>query len=316
MGDVIEIKGLTKVYRAGVRRKSVQALNGLDLSVVENEIFGFLGPNGAGKTTTMKILVGLLFPTSGAARVLERPIDDLSVRAQTGFLPESPHFYDYLTSRELLDLCCRLFGMSKARRISRIKELLAKVGLEHAADLQIRKHSLGMRQRLGIAQSLVNDPKLLFLDEPMSGLDPVGRRSIREMVRDLKSEGKTIFFSSHILSDAELLCDRVGIIANGRLVNVGKLREILAPQKSRYEAVVDSVNDESSIARLSDICEELTQRDGRLHLVLRSREGLQQMQRIVVEAGGIVESLSRMRTTLEDHFIEFMGADSTERGEG
>jgi len=310
MGHVIEITGLKKTYRSGVRRKSVNALNGLDLTITENEIFGFLGPNGAGKTTTLKILVGLLFPTSGTARVLGKPLADLSVKAQVGFLPENPYFYEYLTCKELLDFYCRLFKIHKTERLRRVKELLARVGLEKAADLQVRKLSHGMRQRLGIAQSLINEPAVLFLDEPMSGLDPVGRRKIREMIHDLKSQGKTVFFSSHILQDAELLCDQVGILREGRLVNKGRLREMLAPKRASYEAIITDVPDDAhdSLFRLSS---KFKRRDNSLHLLIEGKENLAKMQRIVIEAKGVIDSLTKTRGTLEDHFIEFI---ETEQG--
>ena len=312
MGHVIEIIGLRKTYRSGVRRKSVNALNGLDLTVTENEIFGFLGPNGAGKTTTLKILVGLLFPTSGTARVLSKPLGDLSVKAQIGFLPENPYFYEYLTCKELLDFYSRLFRIHKTERLRRVKDLLAQVGLENAADLQVRKLSHGMRQRLGIAQSLVNDPKLLFLDEPMSGLDPVGRRRIREMIHELKSQGKTVFFSSHILQDAELLCDHVGILREGRLANVGKLQEMLAPKRASYEAVITDVPDDV-LDGLSRLSSKFERRDNSVHLLIEGKENLAKVQRIVMEAEGVIDSLTKTRGTLEDHFIEFM---ETERGGG
>ena len=305
MRDVIEIIGLRKTYRSGVRRRSLDALNGLDLTVAENDIFGFLGPNGAGKTTTLKILVGLLFPTSGTARVLGKPLGDLSVKVQIGFLPESPYFYEYLTCHELLDFYSRLFRIRKTERLGRVKELLARVGLERAADLQVRKLSHGMRQRLGIAQSLINDPKLLFLDEPMTGLDPVGRRTIREMILDLKSEGKTIFFSSHILQDAELLCDHVGILREGRLVNVGKLQDMLTPKRASYEAVITDMPDDvlDGLDRLSS---KLERRLNSLHLVIEGKDNLAKVQRIVLQAGGLIDSLTETRGTLEDHFIEFV----------
>ncbi|MCD6326940.1 ABC transporter ATP-binding protein [bacterium] len=308
MRSVIEIEGLEKVYRSGVRRRNIHALDGLDLSVAENEIFGFLGPNGAGKTTTLKILTGLLFQTSGTARVLGKAAGDLSTKAQMGFLPESPHFYEYLTSRELLDFYCRLFRIHKASRRKKVDELLASVGLEHAADLRVRKHSQGMKQRLGIAQSLVGNPKVLLLDEPMSGLDPMGRRQIREMIRKLASDGMTIFFSSHILSDAELLCDRVGILVKGRLVDVGKMADILKPRMGLFEAIASGV-DGACRERLEGICKRVALRDDRLHLEISGEDNLREAERAIIEAGGVLDSLSRMRTTLEDHFMEFLKPD-------
>ncbi|MBN1592519.1 MAG: ABC transporter ATP-binding protein [Candidatus Coatesbacteria bacterium] len=305
MTSVIEIEGLRKTYRSGIRRKGIDALNGLDLSVAGNEIFGFLGPNGAGKTTTLKILVGLLFPSSGNARVLGKPLRDLSVLSRIGFLPESPHFYEYLTCKELLDFYCRLFRIQKAERSKRVDALLLDVGLENAADLQVRKLSQGMRQRLGIAQALINDPELIFLDEPMSGLDPVGRRKIRDMIHGLKSRGKTVFFSSHILQDAELLCDQVAIIRKGRLVTQGKLQDILAPKQASYEAVLTDIPD-AAIESLSRVSESLDKRDDRLHLVISGRDNLLAAQRIVVDSNGAIDSLAKTRGSLEDTFIEFI----------
>jgi len=308
MGYAIEIIGLKKTYRSGVRRKSITALNGLDLCVNENEIFGFLGPNGAGKTTTLKILVGLLFPSDGSARVLGRPLGDLSVKARIGFLPETPYFYEYLTCWELLDFYCRLFSIHKAERGRRVDRLLARVNLEHVADRQVRKLSHGMLQRLGIAQSLINDPEVLFLDEPMAGLDPVGRRTIREMIHELKAEGKTIFFSSHILQDAELLCDHVGILREGRLVNTGTLQEMLTPKRASYEAVVTGVPN-NAIDELSHIASKLEKRDNRVHLLINGTENLVRMERIVAQSGGLIDSLTKTRGTLEDHFIEFISPE-------
>jgi len=305
MGYAIEIVGLKKTYRSGVRRRSVTALNGLDLCVNRNEIFGFLGPNGAGKTTTLKILLGLLFPTAGSARVLGKPVGDLSVKAKIGFLPENPYFYEYLTCRELLDFYCRLFSIQKSERGKRIDRLLARVSLDHVANRQVRKLSHGMLQRLGIAQSLINDPEVLFLDEPMAGLDPVGRRTIREMIHELKAEGKTIFFSSHILQDAELLCDHVGILREGRLVNTGTLQEMLTPKLASYEAVVTDIP-EDAIEELSHIATKLEKREERFHLLINGTENLRRMERIVAQSGGLMDSLSKTRGTLEDHFIEFI----------
>jgi len=305
MGYAIEIVGLKKTYRSGVRRRSVTALNGLDLCVNRNEIFGFLGPNGAGKTTTLKILLGLLFPTAGSARVLGKPVGDLSVKAKVGFLPENPYFYEYLTCRELLDFYCRLFSIQKSERGKRIDRLLARVSLDHVANRQVRKLSHGMLQRLGIAQSLINDPEVLFLDEPMAGLDPVGRRTIREMIHELKAEGKTIFFSSHILQDAELLCDHVGILREGRLVNTGTLQEMLTPKLASYEAVVTDIP-EDAIEELSHIATKLEKREERFHLLINGTENLRRMERIVAQSGGLMDSLSKTRGTLEDHFIEFI----------
>src|SRR6266853_3167750 len=209
----IEILGLEKTYSIGFwRKRPKHALRPLDLKVEEGEIFGFLGPNGAGKTTTLKLLMGLVFPTAGSARILGMEVDDPRMKAQIGFLPEQPYFYDYLTARELLEYYGQLSGVSAKDRSRKVSEVLERVGLPDAAGTQLRKFSKGMLQRVGIAQAILHDPKVVFFDEPMSGLDPMGRREVRDLMEQLKHEGKTVFFSTHILSDAEALCDRVAII--------------------------------------------------------------------------------------------------------
>src|SRR6202166_4466967 len=217
----IEILGLEKIYNAGFwRKRSKRALRPLNLAVEEGEIFGFLGPNGAGKTTTLKLLMGLIFPTAGSARILGMELDDPRMKAQIGFLPEQPYFYDYLTARELLEYFGHLSGVDSKLLSRKVSEVLQRVGLPDAAGVQLRKFSKGMLQRVGIAQAILHDPKVVFLDEPMSGLDPVGRREVRNIILDLKRQGRTVFFSTHILSDAEMLCDRVGVIVECKLRGV------------------------------------------------------------------------------------------------
>ena len=212
----IEILGLEKTYMIGFwRKRPKRALHPLHLTVEEGEIFGFLGPNGAGKTTTLKILMGLVFPTSGSARILGHDWTDPTIKAQIGFLPEQPYFYDHLTAHELLNYYAQLSGVPAKGRRTRIESTLQRVGLRDIKGLQLRKFSKGMLQRVGIAQAILHEPKLVFLDEPMSGLDPVGRREVRDLIEQLKQEGKTVFFSTHILSDAEALCDRVAILHQG-----------------------------------------------------------------------------------------------------
>lgn len=234
----IEILGIEKIYQVGFwRKRPKRALSPLHLSVEEGEIFGFLGPNGAGKTTTLKILMSLVFPTAGTARILGMPLDDPRMKAQIGFLPEQPYFYDYLTGRELLEYYGQLSGVPAKERSRRVAEVLDQVGLKDAADLQLRKFSKGMLQRIGIAQAILHDPKLLFLDEPMSGLDPMGRREVRDLMEDLKRKGKTIFFSTHILSDAEALCDRVGVIHLGKLRDVGTVAALTSSVQGKIELV-------------------------------------------------------------------------------
>src|SRR5215207_5983389 len=225
---VVEITNLTKDYEVGFwRKRKVRALDGLSLSIDRGQIFGFLGANGAGKTTTLKLLMRLIFPTAGSAKILDHDIGDVSMHERIGYLPENPYFYDYLTAREFLDYCAEIFGYPAAARRKRAADLLARVKLDEKRwDTQLRKFSKGMLQRVGLAQSLINDPEIVFLDEPMSGLDPVGRRQVRDLILQLKARGCTVFFSSHILSDAEALCSRVAIMAQGRLVASGALHEI------------------------------------------------------------------------------------------
>lgn len=225
----IEITGLTKDYAVGfLQNRKRRSLDNLTLQVEDGETLGFLGPNGAGKTTTLKLLTGLIFPTSGTARIRGKSIDDVNMHREIGFLPEQPYFYDYLTARELLDYYARFSNYTKAERRERVGRLLERVGLASAADVQLRKYSKGMLQRAGIAQAILHDPQVVFLDEPMSGLDPVGRREVRDIIHDLKKQGRTVFFSTHILTDAEMLCDRVAVLAGGKLQGVGAPGEIMS----------------------------------------------------------------------------------------
>ena len=234
--NAIDIQGLEKTYSVGFWRKQPKhALKPLHLSVEHGEVFGFLGPNGAGKTTTLKLLMGLMYPTSGSARILGMEINDPRMKAQIGFLPEQPYFYDYLTARELLTYYGKLSGVATRELPQRIAAVLDRVGLTSAATTQLRKFSKGMLQRAGIAQAILHDPKVVFLDEPMSGLDPMGRREVRDLMVQLKQEGKTIFFSTHILSDAEALCDRVAVLHEGELRGIGTVAELTSKTQGKVE---------------------------------------------------------------------------------
>src|SRR5262247_185331 len=239
--SVIEITNLTKDYEVGFwRKRKVRALDGLSLSIDGGQIFGFLGANGAGKTTTLKLLMRLIFPSGGSARILGHDIQDVSMHQRIGYLPENPYFYDYLTAREFLDYCAQIFGYPAATRRKRAADLMARVKLDEKRwDTQLRKFSKGMLQRVGLAQSLVNEPEIVFLDEPMSGLDPVGRREVRDLIASLRDDGKTVFMCSHILSDIEVLCDRVAILKHGQLAHVGALEELRrgAGDEMRMEVV-------------------------------------------------------------------------------
>lgn len=232
----IEILGLEKKYVTGFwHNREKLALRSLHLTVEEGEVFGFLGPNGAGKTTTLKLLMGLVFPTAGTARILGMELDDPRMKAQIGFLPEQPYFYDYLTAKELLRYYARLSGVAAKECAARVDETLARVGLAESANLQLRKFSKGMLQRVGLAQAILHNPRLVFLDEPMSGLDPMGRREVRDLIQGLQQEGKTVFFSTHILSDAEALCDRVAVIHQGELRGVGAVAALTSQVRGKVE---------------------------------------------------------------------------------
>jgi ABC-2 type transport system ATP-binding protein len=251
----IEILGLEKTYTVGFWRKKPKcALRPLNLKIERGEIFGFLGPNGAGKTTTLKLLMGLVFPTAGSARILGMELDDPRMKAQIGFLPEQPYFYDYLTARELLEYYGQLSGVSAKERSRKVDEVLVRVGLADAARLQLRKFSKGMLQRVGIAQAILHDPQVLFFDEPMSGLDPMGRREVRDLMDQLKQDGKTVFFSTHILSDAEALCDRVAIIHLGELRGVGAVADLTSSVEGKVELVWRGNHVPASIAAFGAEC--------------------------------------------------------------
>jgi len=309
MEPIIEIRGLCKDFRVGFWRKRVRVLHPLDLAVQSGEIFGYLGPNGAGKTTTLKLLTGLILPTAGSAKLLGHDLTEVVAKRQIGFLPEHPYFYDYLTGREFLDLCGRLFGLRAPLRRDRIARLLRLTELQTAADQQLRKYSKGMLQRLGLAQALINDPRLVILDEPMSGLDPLGRKAMRDIILQLKAEGRTVFFSSHILPDVEVLCDRVAILAAGRLRDVGRLADILKTPTEDIELMLQRVPD-GLLTALQVLAHAplLHQPDGVL-VRLPDEARLDEALRAALAAGARVVSVVPQRQTLEDHFVrEVQGA--------
>ena len=296
----IEIIGLGKTYAVGFwRKRPKQALKPLSLSIGDGETFGFLGPNGAGKTTTLKLLMGLIRPSSGTARILGMEIDDPRAKAQIGFLPEQPYFYDYLTARELLTYYAQLSEVPAKQRSRRVSEMLERVGLKESADVQLRKFSKGMLQRVGIAQAVLHDPKVVFLDEPMSGLDPMGRREVRELVEQLKHEGKTVFFSTHILSDAEALCERVAVINLGELKGVGRVADLTSSVSGRVELVWRGQNIPATIKGLGAEC-HLTGGTVRAIIPEPSQEAaLESLRREHLP----LISLTPLRTSLEDYFV-------------
>jgi ABC-2 type transport system ATP-binding protein len=299
---VIRTTRLNKAYRSGFRMKRVQALVDLDLEVGRGETFGFLGPNGAGKTSLIKILMGLAKPTSGRAEVFGKPVSDAQVKSRIGFLPESPYFYDYLTAREFLELAARLAGVPGRETGGRVDQLLKLVRMEHAARSQMRGFSRGMLQRMGIAQALVGDPELVILDEPMGGLDPIGRKEFRDIIVSLKDRGKTVFFSTHILPDVEMICDRVGIIIAGRIVNVGLLSEILTDEVESIEVTVRGAQGKFRKA-MERIAQHSIESGEMLQLVVRTEEEVDKVMAICREAGARLHALVPRKRTLEDHFM-------------
>jgi ABC-2 type transport system ATP-binding protein len=302
---VIEIIQLTKDYEVGfLKKRKVRALDHLNLQVRRGEIFGFLGPNGAGKTTTLKLLMRLIYPTEGTARILGNAIDDAATRSRIGYLPENPYFYDYLSGRELLGYTAALFGIPKDEAKARGRELLEVVGLDSSgANRQLRKYSKGMLQRIGIAQALINDPEIVFMDEPMSGLDPIGRREVRDLLLSLRSQGKTVFFSSHILSDVEALCDRAGILSRGKLLRCGTVGELTALDDAAVEIVAVGI-DSSLLGKFSEALtlESAAATPNGVHLVLSDDNQIDSALALIREFGGKLVSVNPRRASLEDVF--------------
>ena len=300
----IRTEGLTKHYSVGFwRSRPYVALDSLNLEVARGEIFGFLGPNGAGKTTTLKLLMQLIFPTSGQAWILDRPAGDVAMRRRIGYLPENPSFYDNVSAEELLAYFASLFGYRGAERKARVAALLDDVGLGAERRMQLRKYSKGMIQRVGLAQALINDPEVVFLDEPMSGLDPIGRRHVRDIILRLRDRGATVFFSSHILADAESICSRVGIVAGGRLVAAGTLAEMVPFHIKGWDLVVANVSPDARavITARGGVATMIS--DGRYHVVLPAAVSAEDALAMIRAAGAELVSLNPLRDTLEDFFL-------------
>ena len=305
MTVAIEIENLTKDYEVGFwRKRKVRALDGLSLTVEHGQVFGFLGANGAGKTTTLKLLMGLIYPTGGQARILGRDIGDTSMHARIGYLPENPYFYDYLTAREFLNYCAQLFGQDSSARSRRTEEILAHVNLEEKSwDRQLRKFSKGMLQRVGLAQALVNDPQIVFLDEPMSGLDPVGRREVRDLIASLRTQGKTVFMCSHILSDIEVLCDNVAILKGGRLAHAGSLNELRARESALIEVIVTGADAATMNQQLGSTAKVTTTASG-LRIEVADEKEVDEVISALRRANGKLVSVQPIRQSLEELFLE------------
>jgi ABC-2 type transport system ATP-binding protein len=266
-------------------------------------VFGLLGPNGAGKSTTIKLLMGIIFPTAGSARMLGKPVSDVSMHRDIGYLPEQPYFYDYLTATEVLDYFAQFHGYSAAERGQRVQKMLKKVGLETAGKIQLRKYSKGMLQRVGLAQAILHDPKVVILDEPMSGLDPLGRREVRDIILELKKEGRTVLFSTHILSDAEMLCDRVGVIVGGKLRGVGAPENLLGIAAQGMEVLF-----ELEEGKRPELLGRATRTGDRYRVQLKEEELYGALEELKA-AGARILSVAQIKPTLEEFFMDLVEAD-------
>jgi ABC-2 type transport system ATP-binding protein len=297
---ILEIKNLKKSFKSDFLIKEYHILKDINLSVEKGEIYGFLGPNGAGKTTTIKCILGLIFPDGGEIYISGIPANKISSRRQLGFLPEQPYFYDYLTPVELLVFTGRLFSIPKQRLKEKTRELINLVGLKGKENLKLKKFSKGMIQRIGLAQALINDPEILILDEPFSGLDPIGRKELRDVILNLKREGKTVFFSSHILQDMELIVDKVGIIIDGEIKKEGKLSELISVSIQSYEIVTSEIDEKM----LNKHGLNGSWRDNNYLLKSETEEETNKIIKIINNHNGKILSVTPERMTLEDIFLK------------
>jgi ABC-2 type transport system ATP-binding protein len=307
--QIVRLQGIVKDFRPGFGLRRKRVLHGISFEVREGEIFGFVGPNGAGKTTTLKVLMGLIRATAGEASVLGCDVRETQFRRHIGFLPENPYFYDFLTGREILSFYAKLSGVARARRGDRVAMLLDWVGLSDAADARLRTYSKGMLQRVGIAQALVHDPKVVFLDEPMSGLDPIGRKEIRDLILRLRTEGKTVFMNTHILSDVEMVCDRVAIIVAGRITYQGAIEDFLEGDEREVDAVVAGLPVDTAATLEGRFAAKLRGHGDRIELRV-AEKNVDEVLRLALGAGAEVLSLTPHRVSLESIFLS-----AVEKGE-
>ena len=298
--NALEIKNLKKSFRSNFAVKVYHILKGIDITVEKGEIYGFLGPNGAGKTTTMKCILGIIFPDSGEISILGQPANRAESRRNVGFLPEHPYFYDYLTAEELLLFTGMLFSLPKKKILERSRELIELVGLKNKRDLKLKKYSKGMIQRVGLAQALVHDPDFIILDEPFSGLDPIGRKELRDIILSLKNAGKTIFFSSHILQDMELMVDRVGIIMDGEIKKQGKLSDLISHSVRYYEIVFTGIDKKT----MEDQQVKYVLQDADYITKLETNEEANQRIEWITKNKGKILSVAPVKMTLEDIFLK------------
>ena len=312
--EVVWVEGLVKDFRPGLGLRRKRVLDGISFRVHENEIFGFVGPNGAGKTTALKILMGLIHRTAGRARILGHDVGETEFRRHVGFLPENPYFYDHLTGREILRFYARLSGLSGRRIGERVDMLLDWVGLSHAADARLRTYSKGMLQRVGIAQALVHDPAVVFLDEPMSGLDPIGRKEVRDLILRLHDEGKTVFMNTHILSDVELICDRVAIIVKGAIRYEGRIEKFLAEGELETDLVLARVPP-ALAAALEQRFGPLRGKGEHVEVQVPAKQGNEVLQQALA-AGAEVVAVSPHRASLESIFLSAVQSAAARPGEG
>ncbi|MCL2325865.1 MAG: ABC transporter ATP-binding protein [Proteobacteria bacterium] len=306
---IVELRGLHKTFFVGFRRRRVDAVKGVSLEVRRGEIFGLIGPNGAGKTTTIKMMTGLIKPTSGSIRLMGYDVQDRRCSQRLGYLPEISYYYDYLTAYEILDFYARLYGIDGRERRRRVDFWLDRVGMAHARDKRLGQFSKGMMQRIGLAQALIGDPELVILDEPQSGLDPIGRRDVSEIILEAQRQGKTVFFSSHILPDVERLCDRVGVIRHGQMETVGALDELLTFKQSIEVVLVGSA--------MPDFLEKAAQfgsvavRDNRITILVDAKSQVQVnvILNMAIQEGFLVEQVLRQRDELEALFANVSDGD-------